>query len=511
MAFPVVEGVASTDITTATTGPVINLPSGIIAGELLFVHVRNAAGGIISWPSGWTEIGEAGGGAADDTDSWGYRVADGTEGSTITLTFTNSGKGAAIARRISGAADPAVQLPQLSNIRSGTSSTPLPNGLSPTGGAKDYLWLWVGGWEGEQTSPPATVPANYSGWTGAQSGTAGSTASNCRLASGWRQLNTATENPGSTSLSVSGDWTAYTIVFHPSTGVNVSPARLGVATVPSPTVIPGAVTVGAPPLLGTASLLAPQKFLTGITIPSLGSAIVYSPTVVPGLVSVAPTLLGTAIVPAPTAALGGGVQSVSASLLGSAVLYSPTATPGSIGIAPDRLGLATLHDATVVKAPWLVSAPLLGNANLLSPTLQVAGSTVTPGRLGGATLHTVTVTTGTAFVSASRLGPATVPTPTLVVAGVALGLNRLGTAQVLSPSLSLKFAIGRLGLATLPSPSVGMRIAVARLGAASVFSPTFTTVNPVAGSVTTGHAIAGGIVSSTRVLTTASHRLVGDA
>lgn len=512
MAFPVVEGTASTDITSATTAPVINLPAGIVAGEFLFVHVRNAAGGSISWPAGWTERGEGGGGGADDTDAWGYRVADGTEGSTITLTFSSSGKGAAIAHRISGTADPSILPPQFSFIVSGSSTAPDPAVLSPSGGAKDYLWLWTGAWEGEQTSPPATTPTNYSGWTGAQSGTAGAAASNCRIAHGWRQLNAANENPGSTTLSASGDWTAYTVAIHPSSGLAVAPGRLGVAIVPAPTVVPGAVNV-SPSVLGTASALSPSQLLqiTRVSPSLVGSALVFSPTITPGAVSVAPTLLGVATVPAPTANLGGGVQSISASLLGSAILYSPTVTPGAIGITPGRLGLATLHDATVVKAPWLVSAPLLGNANLLAPTLQVAGASITPGRLGGATLHIVTVTPGTVFVSAPRLGPAALPTPTLVIAGVALGLNRLGLAQLHSPSLSFKFSVGRLGLATLPSPSVGMSIALSRLGGASVFSPTFTTVNPVAGNISIGHSMVGGVVSSTQALTTASHRLVGGA
>ena len=35
---------------------------------------------------------------------------------------------------------------------------PKPAIVTPTGGAKEYLFMWLGGWEGEQTSPPATQP-----------------------------------------------------------------------------------------------------------------------------------------------------------------------------------------------------------------------------------------------------------------------------------------------------------------------------------------------------------------
>ena len=86
----------------------------------------------------------------------------------------------------------------------GTSTTPDPPNLTPTGGAKDYLWIWAGGWEGEQTSPPAGSPTggNYANnIIGANSDTAGAVTTNCRVALATRNLNAASENPPAWTIS----------------------------------------------------------------------------------------------------------------------------------------------------------------------------------------------------------------------------------------------------------------------------------------------------------------------
>lgn len=221
MAFPSITGTAGTNGTTATTNPVVNLPASIVSGETLVVLIRVAAAGAIGWPGGWTELFDDASDASDDQTAAAWRKADGTEGATITLSSAN-GKFAALAWRIAGAVDPTVTPPEFSVLAVGTSPNPNPGSLSPTGGAKDYLWLAVGGWEGEQTSPPGTFPANYTlNQIGADSGTAAAVASNCRVAGGGRQLNAATEDPGTYTISVSDDWTATTIAIHPAVAIDL--------------------------------------------------------------------------------------------------------------------------------------------------------------------------------------------------------------------------------------------------------------------------------------------------
>lgn len=223
MAFPSVRSTATTNGTTASATPVVNLPATIRAGDVLLAIVRVAASGAIGWPAGWNELfDDASDAAAADQAAMAWRKADGTEGATITLSSGN-GKFAACVRAVQDAADPNIQPPEFATLAIGTSTAPNPGSLTPTGGAKDYLWMWVGCWEGEQTSPPAGNPTNYSSPSGANSGTGGTVDTNVRVATAIRQLNAASEDPGSWTISVSDDWTATVVAFHPA---EVVPAPL---------------------------------------------------------------------------------------------------------------------------------------------------------------------------------------------------------------------------------------------------------------------------------------------
>lgn len=217
MAFPTVAGtIATTNIGTAATSHTVNMPSGIQAGETIILLWRTStASGNTSLPAGdWTTIVDA---ALTDRVGIAWREADGTEGSTITVGTVGSTKFAALCFRVSGAADPSTSPPQISTVATGSSTTPDPTTCTPTGGAKDYLWIWFGSWEGEQTSPPAGNPTNYgSNIAGADTGTAGAVTANSRVAMATRELNAASEDPGSWTISASDDWAAYTIAVHPN-------------------------------------------------------------------------------------------------------------------------------------------------------------------------------------------------------------------------------------------------------------------------------------------------------
>ena len=215
MAFPTVVNTATTDGTTATASAVINLPASIVAGNLLVALHRSSSAGAHGWPAGWNVLADSTGDASANNTSIAWRKADGAEGATVTVT-QGSSKFASLVYQISGAADPLVRPPQISFEATGTSTLPDPGGLSPTGGAKDYLYLWLGGWEGEQTSPPASNPTNYTNPIGANSGTAGVVTTNVRVASARRNLNASSENPSSWTISASDDWTAWAMAVHPA-------------------------------------------------------------------------------------------------------------------------------------------------------------------------------------------------------------------------------------------------------------------------------------------------------
>jgi len=213
MAFPTITATNTTDGTTATTSPVVNLPATVNAGETLLVFFRTDTVGAITFPGGWTELFDLG---TNQQTTAAWKLADGTEGgTTITLT-TAGGKFAALSWSIA-AADPSTTPPESSAGASGFDANPDPDTVTPTGGADDYLWLALMGIEGEQAMPP-TYPTNYTeNQIHANSGTAGAVSTNVRVAAAKRtNLNAASENPGVYTVNVTDDWRAFTFAVHPA-------------------------------------------------------------------------------------------------------------------------------------------------------------------------------------------------------------------------------------------------------------------------------------------------------
>lgn len=212
MAFPQVVGITTTEDGNQVNDLVVNYPASPVTGNLLFCLVRHATSSAATWPGGWNELF---GGVLTDWVSFAWRKVDGTEGATFTVSQSSAARGVAVLYEISGAEDPDVQVPEFSTEVIGTSTQPNPGELTPTGGAKDYLWLWWGSWQGEATSPPSGNPTDYSTPTGASTGTAGGTASNCRIGTAERELNASSEDPGAWTIDDSDDWAAFTIAIHP--------------------------------------------------------------------------------------------------------------------------------------------------------------------------------------------------------------------------------------------------------------------------------------------------------
>jgi hypothetical protein len=217
MAFPTIQATNESSTNTAGTSHTINLPTGITAGDLLIVCLdKGSTAATVNALAGWTEL-------LDENAGNGlyiaYRLADGTEGSTIGLTTSASTRSAEITFRISGAQDPATQAPQIGTTATGTSTTPDPPSVTPTGGAKDYLWIALFGQAGEEADDDAwanTPPTNYTPSPPLQKscGTVGTNLGGL-IAAASRQLNASSENPGTFAVDVSNAWRAQTIAIHP--------------------------------------------------------------------------------------------------------------------------------------------------------------------------------------------------------------------------------------------------------------------------------------------------------
>jgi hypothetical protein len=202
---------------TASANATVVLPDLIDPGDLMLIlHRSSTSTAGHGYPAGWNELFDDNSDASANRTSLAWKSALGTEaGTTITITQDNI-KFATIAMVFKGTTDPSKQPPQFSTLVTGTSTTPDPGTVTPTGGSKKYVWIWAGGWEGEQTSPPAAEPTNYTSKLGSNSGTAGAITTNVRVAVAFRWNEAASEDPGSWTISVSDDWTATAVAIHPA-------------------------------------------------------------------------------------------------------------------------------------------------------------------------------------------------------------------------------------------------------------------------------------------------------
>lgn len=209
MAFPVVAAVNASH--EAVSGShTCNLPAGIVSGDLLIAAAFCSLGTqAISWPAGWSVLDEGASYGSEFYFSVRYRIADGTEGSSISL---SSGGGtlnwASRSWRITGAVSSAPEA--TASAPSGSDTTPDPPSLSPSWGALDTLWIALFGQEtGSGGQSVTAYPTNYS------SNQHGDFQNNAGHGSAERNLNAATEDPGTFTTTVNARWRAVTVAVRP--------------------------------------------------------------------------------------------------------------------------------------------------------------------------------------------------------------------------------------------------------------------------------------------------------
>lgn len=152
----------TTDTSTATTSVSANIGSPANGDVVIVVH-RAASTTTISFPGGWTTpIGTI----TDATDSAqsAYRVCDGTEGATITITQGTSLRAATVAFKFTGAGTPLFAYYPGVNAQVGSEAAtqdPLTGGPQP--GICNFF-LVVATWPGGQEAITA-APSGYFGFT----------------------------------------------------------------------------------------------------------------------------------------------------------------------------------------------------------------------------------------------------------------------------------------------------------------------------------------------------------
>lgn len=206
--YPVVAATTSSAKTAATgTTHTVSLPSGIQAGDLLLVFWVDAdVASTVATPSGWTELFNMVG-TADQRRYAMYRVADGSEGATVTVTTSNAERSAHTAYRI--AAGSYQGEPVAGTVNSNTSTSPDPNSL--TSGFGSVPTLWIASSHSAGTSAATTPPTNYSVDAFGYSGNTGT--GHARMTTASRKLTAASENPGTFALGASVVWGANTVAL----------------------------------------------------------------------------------------------------------------------------------------------------------------------------------------------------------------------------------------------------------------------------------------------------------
>lgn len=189
-----------------TTSHTVLLPGSIQAGDLLIAMFGTDGTPTVTFPGGWTTIFSQSNGFNKLVVA--YRFADGSEGGSISVT-TSSSEGSAhtvyqVRNHDSG------NPPEVAAVSDGSSTNPNPGSLSPSGGAKDYLWLAVQA-NDDGTRSVSSYPSSYSGgrndrWSQGQG---------VGVGSAHRSLNAASEDPGTFTLSGSTSWLATTLAVFP--------------------------------------------------------------------------------------------------------------------------------------------------------------------------------------------------------------------------------------------------------------------------------------------------------
>jgi hypothetical protein len=215
MAFPTI-ATTNNGNDTSGTSHTVNLPASIASGDLLIAIFASDGSTAHTWPSGWDQAANNLIGTTTSTDvtlSAKQRVADGSEGSTITVTTGASEWTAHITLRITGwhgttAAE--------AGTATGSSATANPPSLNPTNwDVEDTLWVAcacndTGGTDNDD------ITAHPSSYTGIQIVTAGTNAGGVCLAASQRNNATAAEDPGTYTAPTTEAWVAGTIGVRPA-------------------------------------------------------------------------------------------------------------------------------------------------------------------------------------------------------------------------------------------------------------------------------------------------------
>lgn len=318
MAFPVVATTNSGNDTTGTSHTV-TLPGSIAAGDLLIVIFATDGNPTVTWPSGWDQaannlLATTASGTAN-TLTCKQRIADGSEGASITVTTSASEWTAWSTLRITGWHGTTVAE---AGAATGASTTANPPSLNPTGwDVEDTLWIACSSRDtgGTDDDDNTAHPASY---TAIHNVLGGTNAGAVNLTTSRRDNAVSAEDPGTYTAPTSEDWVAATISIRPQGGITGTAAL----TVPQPAIAgSGTVTVN---ITGTAALAVAQPtiaasgtltvFITGAAALDVAQPVIAASGTTQVLITGTgaltvpqPVIAGDGTIPVPEP-IGGGVR-----------------------------------------------------------------------------------------------------------------------------------------------------------------------------------------------------------
>lgn len=218
MAAPTIAGASKSSTNTAGTSHVLDwttVPLGTVsAGDFLLILMNiGSTAATLNAHADYTEL-------LDENTAAGlkvlYRWAVGSE-TAPTLVTSASTRSAEVTYRITGAENPATQVPEIGT----TSTTTDPPNLTPTGGPKDFLYIAMIGSGGEQADDGTfctVFPTNYTESQQEKTcGVAGTNLGGLIATAGRRTTASSSDNPSAFTISEATTPRSNTIAIHPST------------------------------------------------------------------------------------------------------------------------------------------------------------------------------------------------------------------------------------------------------------------------------------------------------
>lgn len=219
MAFPqVASSTNSIDDAANSTTQTVNLPAVVNNGDLLIAGCSTDGNETHTWPGSgvWNKIFDLSDGTVSLSIAW--RAADGTEdGGTVDI-GTGSQRSAGFSYAISGAADPAIDPPEVSTGATGSSVNPAPDAVTASWGSDDNLFIVVHGSDRAVTT--TGFPTNY---VSNQENNAGGGANSAGICAASDELASASDaSPGTFTISSTEGWSSCSVVVRPESIVIVT-------------------------------------------------------------------------------------------------------------------------------------------------------------------------------------------------------------------------------------------------------------------------------------------------